>query len=299
MEFVMTINKLVLFTFLSFIGLNSSICHSASSAISEHWVGSEYKENALLQANWADRFFFKHYDFKGNEAILDIGSGDGKLTARIADLTAQGKVIGIDNSELMLKEAKKHAHDRKNLLFVMQDAEDIRFYQQHANQFDLIVSFSTMHWLKNQQAVLQGIQHALKKNGKCYLKLSSKGGDPMQEIADQLATRAKYKDLFKQFNDPMTRFSPDEYKKLLHDNKLTLISIKDSEEKDQIKGRANLIKQIKSWLPHYHYLKQRNIALAEQYINEVIDTYLKQFPADKENNITLYDHYLEVVATKA
>lgn len=295
----MKFNKIALLTVVSFLCFVPSIGCTTPSEIADHWVGAEYHENSQLQAHWADRFFFKHYDFKGDESILDIGSGDGKLTARIAGLASQGKVIGIDNSHLMIKEAQKQHADRKNLLFIMQDANDTQFYQAHANQFDLIVSFSTLHWVQDQKAVLQGIHHALKPNAKCYLKLSSKGGDPIQDIADKFSSVSKYKALFKTFHDPMTRFSPDEYKKLLEQNQLTLISIKDSEEKDQIKGRENLIKQIKSWLPHYHYLKQHNVAMAEQYINDVIDAYLQQYPADKNDNITLYDHYLEVVATKA
>jgi len=294
----MKFNKTIVLLLISLITIHPSVNAQLDSTIAGHWDGAEYHENSQCQANWADRFFFQHYVFKGDESVLDIGSGDGKLTARIADQVSKGKVVGIDNADLMLKEAQKNFNHKANLSFALQDAQDREFYKNNANQFDLIVSFSTLHWVKDQKGVLSGIHHSLKNKGQCYLKLSSKGGDPIQDIADKLSTTAKYKTAFNLFHDPMTRFSPDEYKALLKEAKLKLISIRDSEEKDQIQGKENLIKQIKSWLPHYHYLKQHDKTMAEQYITEVIETYLQQYPADRNNNITLYDHYLEVIAEK-
>ncbi len=285
--------KICLLTLLCSAVIN---VHAIETPINQ-WQGAAYNQNAQLQSHWADRFFFKHYAFKGNEQVLDIGSGDGKLTARIATLVPQGKVIGIDNSESMLKQSTSN-YAYPNLHFKYQNAQDIAFYQAQQNHFDLIVSFSTLHWVKEQHEVLQGIHHALKNQGKCYLKLSSKGGDPIQDIADKLKASSKYQALFNTFNDPMTRYSQEEYQALLQNANLTLISIKDVEEKDAILGKENLIKQIKSWLPHYHYLKQHSPENAETYIAEVIDTYLKQYAPDQNGTITLYDHYLEVVAQK-
>lgn len=278
------------------IGLSPQV--TAKPLIDNHWNGKSYTENSQLQAHWADRFFFQNYVFSGREHVLDIGSGDGKLTARIADLVPNGKVIGIDNSPLMITEAKRKFSNRPNLIFKLRNAQDLDFYKDLTEKFDLIVSFSTLHWVNDQRAVLQGIFHSLKENGKFYLKLSSKGGDPIQDIADELQKSPKYKDYFRNFDDPMTRYSVIEYQALLKEAHLNLISIKDSEEKDKIIGKKPLIKQIKSWLPHYHYLKQHDTKVAEQYIEEVIDTYIERFPPTKEGIITLYDHYLEVVGEK-
>lgn len=284
----------IILTLLCSVAINAQAFEQASI---QQWQGAAYNENSQLQSHWADRFFFKHYVFKGNEQVLDIGSGDGKLTARIASLVPQGNVIGIDNSESMYKEAISH-YTHPNLQFKNQNAQEVEFYQTQPNHFDLIVSFSTLHWVKEQEDVLQGIYHALKNQGKCYLKLSSKGGDPIQEIADKLKASNKYQTLFKDFNDPMTRFSQEDYQALLQKSHLSVISIKDVEEKDAIQGKENLIKQIKSWLPHYHYLKQYSAKHAEPFLAEVIDTYLQQYAPDQNGTITLYDHYLEVIAQK-
>jgi hypothetical protein len=41
--------------------------------------------------------------------------------------------------------------------------------------------------VKDQLTVLKGIHQVLKPEGQFYLKLSSKGGDPIQDIADALS----------------------------------------------------------------------------------------------------------------
>ncbi|MGD9592737.1 MAG: trans-aconitate 2-methyltransferase, partial [Candidatus Berkiella sp.] len=247
---------------------------------------------------WADRFFFKQFTFKGNELVLDIGSGDGKISARIADALPKGKVIGIDNSQSMLDTAYTYSTKRKNLNFLYQDAQDASFYQKYPDSFDLVVSFTVLHWVKDHQAVLEGIHKVLKPEGKFYFRLCSKGGDPIQDIADKMKDNPKYKEYFILFQDPMRRFDEHEYRQLINHANLSVSSVKEIEEQDKIIGRAKLVKQIKSWLPHYHYLRQYPDNVADQYLDDVINTYLKKYPPAQDGTIVLFDHYLEVVGSK-
>lgn len=262
------------------------------------WNGLDYNENAQLQLGWAQKFLFNHYSFKGDEKILDIGSGDGKITASIAAKVPQGSVLGLDNSQSMMKQALKSYDKLPNLKFVLKDAQDNNFYERYPNYFDLVVSFCTLHWIKDQNVVLKGIHHVLKPGGQFFLKVCSKGGDPIQDIADKLIKSRTYQSHFAQFVDPMTRFDQEAYRRLLTKMNLKVISIVDHEERDRVENKTKLIKQIKSWLPHYHFIKKISPDVAEQYINEVIDTYLAQYPASADGTIVLYDHYLEVIGTK-
>ncbi len=280
---------------LCFLGNNLS---QAADSIPLWSNGTEYNQNAQLQAGWADAFFLKHYPFKGDEHILDIGAGDGKITVKIAQAVPKGRVIGIDNSQSMLAKAKIDHHQTPNLQYILEDAQNQEFYKQNANQFDLVVSFSTLHWVKNQQGVLDGIYQVLKPNGKFYVKLCSKGGDPIQDIADSLKSHPKFKDKFKDFIDPVTRFNESEYLALVQKAKLQIISIKDTEEKDKVANSLKLSNQLKSWLPHYHFLKRSSPELAEEFMKDTINLYIQQYPAKPDGSIMLYDHYLEVVGEK-
>lgn len=261
----------------------------------EQWEG--YHQNAQLLERWADKFFFDSFDFLGNENVLDIGSGDGKITSKIAKSVPNGKVIGIDSSQLMLSYAKPHEVLYKNLNFLLQAAQDEEFYQQHKNIFDLVVSFTVLHWVDDQMSVLKGIRECLKPNGKFFLRLSSKGGDPIQELADKLTQTEKYSGYFMGFKDPMHRFSVEEYSQLLKDANLKEILIQEIHDRDIIKGRDNLAKQVKSWLPHYHFLEKKSKLDAATFLDEIIDQYVTG-NTNPEGDIVLHDHFLEVTGTK-
>jgi trans-aconitate 2-methyltransferase len=47
-------------------------------------------------------------DLRGDETVLDAGCGTGRLTASLRDLLPRGRVIGLDLSENMLRQARTH-----------------------------------------------------------------------------------------------------------------------------------------------------------------------------------------------
>jgi len=75
------------------------ICVSARADVS-YWDGDivrAYVHNLELQRRWAVAFLAPHLRAaRGDERILDIGCGDGKVTADIAKFILEGEVIGID-----------------------------------------------------------------------------------------------------------------------------------------------------------------------------------------------------------
>ena len=83
--------------------------------INNRWQADEYADRNTVQHGWAQRFFFDEYRFSGKENVLDIGSGDGAITWKIANQTA-GHVIGLDVSPDMTAFAKKN-HKADNLFF--------------------------------------------------------------------------------------------------------------------------------------------------------------------------------------
>jgi trans-aconitate methyltransferase len=47
------------------------------------WNPEEYAKNSNAQLQWAEQLR-SHLDFKGSESVLDVGCGDGKITADFA-----------------------------------------------------------------------------------------------------------------------------------------------------------------------------------------------------------------------
>ena len=71
------------------------------------WDAVEYARISGLQAAMAEEVLAL-LDLKGSERVLDIGCGDGKITAEIAARIPRGSVLGVDASRDMISFAASH-----------------------------------------------------------------------------------------------------------------------------------------------------------------------------------------------
>lgn len=65
------------------------------------WNALDYAKHSSAQQTWA-REMIRKLSLKGDDRVLDVGCGDGKVTAEIAGLLPHGSVVGIDSSEAMI-----------------------------------------------------------------------------------------------------------------------------------------------------------------------------------------------------
>jgi len=71
------------------------------------WDSVDYHKNSAEQQRWGIELLNKLV-LQGNERVLDLGCGDGKLTAEIVRRVPYGSVLGIDKSEDMIRFAQEH-----------------------------------------------------------------------------------------------------------------------------------------------------------------------------------------------
>jgi trans-aconitate methyltransferase len=92
------------------------------------WNAADYAANSSAQQIWA-RELIAQLNLRGDERVLDIGCGDGKVTAGLARAVPKGSVTGIDVSPEMIRFARKTFPSGKhpNLEFQVMDAREIDF----------------------------------------------------------------------------------------------------------------------------------------------------------------------------
>ena len=97
---------------------------------------AEYFRRSSLQEAMAQEVLAL-LDLNGSERILDVGCGDGKITAQIASRASKGSVVGVDPSRDMISFARSHFGPATlpNLRFEVADAGQLPF----KNEFDLVV----------------------------------------------------------------------------------------------------------------------------------------------------------------
>src|SRR5277367_571270 len=136
------------------------------------WNPADYAANAVVQQTWARELIAK-LNLRGDEHILDVGCGDGKVTAELARTLPRGSVTGMDASPQMIEFARKTFPTRKfpNLIFRVVDARKIKFERQ----FDLVFSNAALHWVDDHRAVLRGAAAVLKSGGRLAISSGGKG----------------------------------------------------------------------------------------------------------------------------
>lgn len=122
-------------------------------------VALEYDFAAEIHNN-NDFFLARLPNSRGN--VLDIGCGSGILAYALSDCFDQ--VYGIDISDNMLEIAKER-RCKPSISYLNMNAENIVLDQS----FDYIVSRTTLHHIKDKEALLDKMKSMLNDNGKIVI----------------------------------------------------------------------------------------------------------------------------------
>lgn len=257
----------------------------------DHWNAKNYSENSNLQYGLATSAL-NHCHFQNDDAVLDIGCGDGRITTLITEKVPAGHVIGIDASAAMIQHAAKFEKKYSNLSFEQQEATQLNF--NHV--FNWITSFSCLHWIKNQRAVWEGIYQALKTGGKAVV-LFYKRHPYLWDTIDSLMTKPQWKPYFKDFHTalhtPEYECSKEEYAEILQDCGFKIISMEEETRMYVFEDRQELEDFIAAWLPHLSRIPeaQKNI-----FMEELCNDYFQIIPLESTGQAKMpFTHRLFVV----
>lgn len=98
-----------------------------------------------------------------DERILDLGCGDGVLTAKLA---ARCQVVGVDASPAFVEAARSRGLDVR-----LMDGQALTF----ADEFDAVFSNAALHWMKKADAVIAGVHRALRPGGRFVAEFGGAG----------------------------------------------------------------------------------------------------------------------------
>lgn len=132
------------------------------------WDARAYERHSEGQLKWALELMDK-INWTGRESVIDLGCGDGKVTARLAGRVPRGRVLGIDSAPPMIDLAvKKYPPSAyPNLAFRKMDVRDLDFQEE----FDVAFSNAALHWVKDQRNVLIRVAKALRPGGRIQFQM--------------------------------------------------------------------------------------------------------------------------------
>jgi len=123
------------------------------------WDARDYAAHSRAQQEWAAELIGK-LEMRGDEAVLDVGCGDGRATALIAERLPEGSVLGVDKSASMIALAREQftPAGHPNLHFCQMDAMRLEL----PCTFDVAFSTAALHWVDDHEAILRGVRACLR-----------------------------------------------------------------------------------------------------------------------------------------
>ena len=267
---------------------------AATDIAQVRWDGRDYARHSTVQREFGEEHL-AHLELAGTEAILDIGCGDGKLTAILAGKVPRGRVVGIDNSPDMIRTAEEtQTPHHTNLSFQRIDATSMPF----EDMFDVVFSTSSLHWIKDHVPVLAGSVRALKRNGRLYLVFGARGTvAAVVATMDVLIARPAWNDRFSGFELPFGLYGPEEYRTWLEALGLTIDTLEMIDRDVTHEGRDAFEGWFRNtWMPYIHRLEP---AQRPAFIEQAVDLYLEQNPVDDQGRVHVKMVSLLVKARKA
>jgi len=267
-----------------------------SCGATAEWNGGDYQKHNQPQAQWSKNYL-DNIALRGDEQVLDLGCGDGSLTKKLALRLPKGSIVGLDLSESMIETAKtiveEDLHER--LSFVVGDAANFKLDKK----FDLIVSFTALHWVKDHDKVFELAASHLNAGGKIHFVFPVKWDHFPQMLAafDAALKSPKYAPFLQNHESKVHLQSIDDYFPRLARNGFKLETMMLRPKETVFESRDKMFGFIKGWV--FGQFPTIPKEMRDEFVNDFIDTYIAQADAiDAEGNIHYYGYLMELVATR-
>jgi trans-aconitate methyltransferase len=258
------------------------------------WDASEYARNSTAQQSWA-LSLIDSLGLAGSETVLDIGCGDGKVTAEIARRVPRGAVVGVDSSAEMIALAGSQFPPARcpNLSFQVADALSLPFEER----FDIAFSNAALHWVKDQRAVLRTAAASLKHGGRVLFQMGGRGNaEEIIAIASRMLESGAWRSFFEGFEFPWGFYAPEDYGPWCREAGLAVPRVELLTREMAQKGIDGLSGWIRTtWMPYTERLPEK---LREAFIREAAESYAALHPANARGEIAVRMVRLELDARR-
>jgi len=163
------------------------------------WDAELYAKNTAHHRAYDDHVL-DPLDVGTDWRVLDLGSGAGDFSARVAALVPDGSVLGLDQSAALVTRAAASHRSLANLGFVALAAQELDELspvelspgRRSGPPFDLVVSTATLHWVPgaDHPALYRAIRRLLVAGGRFRAEFGGAGQmADTRAILDEESTR--------------------------------------------------------------------------------------------------------------
>ena len=166
-------------------------------------------------------------DPRPGERVLDLGCGDGALSAH---LTTRGcSVLGVDPSPEFVQAAR-----RRGLSAVQADARHLEGAELRPGSFDAVFSNAVLHWIPEAAQVVAGVRRLLCDGGRFVAELGGAGN--IATVREALHAALHRRRLDPAARDPWYFPTAEEYRQVLEGNGFAVETIRLFERPTPVPG---------------------------------------------------------------
>jgi trans-aconitate 2-methyltransferase len=171
------------------------------------WQAEQYGKINSLQ-EWLASRALSQLRIRGDERVLDVGCGDGRVTASVLVRLENGSLVGIDPSASMVEAARQRLAGSGRAVVDLGEAATLDYHAE----FDLAVSFNALHWELRWRQALHRIRDALRTGGRALLVQVCDGERPsLEDVTMQTCAAPRWSASFANFAAPFVHVAPDTY----------------------------------------------------------------------------------------
>ena len=258
------------------------------------WNAEDYAANSAAQEKWALELIAR-LDLAPDADVLDLGCGDGKVTAAIASRFSGGSVTGIDSSSSMIELAReRHPPARyPNLKFIHMDMREISLDER----FDLAFSNAAMHWVKELHGVMNKVFSLLRPGGRILFQMGGEGNARhVVAILDEMIASSRWRRYFTDFDFPYNfpgREQAEEMLRAAGFGEMRVELFPREMEHDGTEGLKGWLRT--TWLP---YTQRLPASERDEFIDEIASRYLASHPPTAEGKVLVSMMRLQMEARR-
>jgi SAM-dependent methyltransferase len=135
------------------------------------------------------------------DSVLDIGCGAGWLSRRLAKLVPEGRVVGMDISDEMIRHARRASVEHDNLMFVVGEVAEIPW---QPNFFSHVISVESSYYWPDPGKGIRDIYRVLHPGGSAWILINYYRDNPychqwgdLLTVKTHLLSAAEWEELFR------------------------------------------------------------------------------------------------------
>lgn len=233
--------------------------------------------------------------WRGDEHVLDVGCGDGRLTVLLAEAVPRGCVLGVDAAPEMIAHAQLHypAARYPRVRFQICPAESIGMLGPQ----DVIFSNTALHWLQDPEAFIWGAARCLRPGGGMWIY--AHGRDNARDVFKALlqAIRQRpWRTWFRSLPRPWVFPELSRYEAWLVTAGFRVDHLASVDRMERFPDATELAAWLRTtWWP---YVTRVPAALQSAFVDAIVTEYLRRCPAMSDGSVPVWMQRLELVARR-